>query len=92
LKRNAKEKVLSNVARRRIKMRVNTIFVDDWEKKLSKLSKTKLEHLIQLKNIEIENYKEACVNYPENRKKYAVSYLNKLNEQLGYIEQVLRSK
>jgi hypothetical protein len=46
-----------------------------------------IEHRIQLKKIEIDNYKAHIVNYPVDRmQKCAVPYLTKLEKELHELE------
>lgn len=58
-----------------------------------KKSKENLEHRIQLKLIEIENYEKAIVNYPPDRyERHAVPYLQMLNNHLTILRNELEDR
>lgn len=52
-----------------------------------------LEHRIQLKKIEIDNYLHCIRNYPPDRmKKYGIPYLNRLNKELDILNKELEER
>ncbi|WP_144106799.1 hypothetical protein [Paraburkholderia sp. BCC1886] len=57
---------------------------------IEKLTAGKLEHLVQLAQIEIDNYKRAIVNYSEQRMKaVGIPYLAELEGRRKKIELIL---
>jgi hypothetical protein len=73
-------------------MNIHTLFHSgNLAKKLSKLSTTQIEHLIQLKLNEIENYKRAIKNDPPERMvKYGLPFLERLNGELQTLKDHLK--
>lgn len=62
-------------------------------KNLSELSIGKLEHLLQLAQIEIDNYKKSISNYsPERMKTYGTPHLNRLCAERDTIKLVIDKK
>lgn len=56
-----------------------------------KKSSADIEHLIQLKKIEIDRYKLAIKNYPEDRmQKYGIPFLKRLYGELRVLEKELK--
>lgn len=56
-----------------------------------KKSSADTEHLIQLKKIEIDRYKLAIKNYPEDRmQKYGIPFLKRLYGELRVLEKELK--
>ena len=56
-----------------------------------KKSSADTEHLIQLKKIEIDRYKLAIKNYPEDRmQKYGIPFLKRLHGELRVLEKELK--
>lgn len=58
-----------------------------------KKTKENIEHRIQLKKAEIENYNRCIVNYPANRmEKNGKPYLQKLTNELTILENELEDR
>ena len=69
------------------------VFIGTKRYRLDGLSAGKLEHLLQLAQIEIDNYRRAIQNYPPDRmEKYGKPFLERLaatkNEIAGRLESV----
>lgn len=61
--------------------------------KLGKLSLTKLEHLLQLQDIEIENYTKCIRNYsPEKFEKSGKPFLERLNNDRKKITEAIEKR
>lgn len=62
-------------------------------KKLAKLPKSKLEHLLQLVKIELTNYNVATKNYPKDRdEKYGEPFRANLQNQIDLLNDALSKK
>jgi hypothetical protein len=62
-------------------------------KKIEQLSQAKLEHLLQLAQIEVDNYKNHIRNYPEARmKSHGIPALKMLEGRRDVIQQELKNK
>jgi hypothetical protein len=62
-------------------------------KKIEQLSQVKLEHLLQLAQIEVDNYKNHIKNYPEARmQSHGMPVLKVLEERRDVIQQELKNK
>lgn len=62
-------------------------------KKIEQLTQAKLEHLLQLAQIEVDNYKNHIKNYPEARmQSHGIPALKVLEERRDVIQQELKNK
>jgi hypothetical protein len=62
-------------------------------KGIEKLPETKLEHLLQLAQVAIDNYSKHIKNYPPSRMEmFGYPHLAKLNSEKELIQSVLLSK
>lgn len=60
-------------------------------KSIEKLTKEKLEHLLQLAKIDLSNYKNASKNYPEDRMtKFGIPMLTKLENVIDEIQSLIK--
>jgi hypothetical protein len=58
-------------------------------KHIETLTVGKLEHLLQLAEIEITNYKIICNRYPPERRALAARYLSRLEQECNIIKDEL---
>lgn len=62
-------------------------------KKVEKLPKAKIEHMIQLLDIEIVNYKNHIKNYPPERmEKFGIPFLNTMENDKKVLEGLISDK
>jgi hypothetical protein len=62
-------------------------------KRIEQLSQAKLEHLLQLAQIEIDGYKHSIRNYPEKRMQaHGIPYLKELEKRRDMVQQELNKK
>jgi len=62
-------------------------------KNISNRSKDELTHLLQLAQIEVDNYKLAIKNYPSDRmEKYGLPHLTDLQSRVDYIQSIITRK
>ena len=67
--------------------------IDTALQKVEFLNIAELNHCIQRCNMDVEHYKKAIANYPEDRmEKYGIPYLKVLQQKLKVFEEALEER
>lgn len=61
-------------------------------KKLETLTVSKLEHIRQLAQIEVDNYRVFTINPSEGRKKLVLGYMLRLEETVTFLDVMIKNK